>query len=70
VSLSRIAALAGEHFTRLGTPIRHLTALLMQQYTRQRLLILLSDGKPNDEDEYEGVDGTEERKPKTIRGPW
>jgi nitric oxide reductase NorD protein len=56
----RIAGLAGETFTRLGAPIRHLTALLAQQRTRQRMLFLLSDGKPNDEDEYEGVYGIED----------
>lgn len=56
----RIAGLAGEAFTRLGAPVRHLTALLMQQRTRQRLLFLLSDGKPNDEDEYEGLYGIED----------
>lgn len=49
------AGLAGGTFTRLGTPIRHLTALLARQRTRLRLPILVSDGKPHDEDGYEGV---------------
>jgi nitric oxide reductase NorD protein len=34
-----------------------LTALLARQRTRLRLLLLLSDGKPNDEDIYEGTYG-------------
>jgi nitric oxide reductase NorD protein len=57
---ARIAGLAGGMFTRLGTPIRHLTALLARQRTRLRLLFLLSDGKPNDEDRYDGVYGIED----------
>lgn len=56
----RIAGLHGEIFTRLGGPIRHLTALLARQRSRRRLLFLLSDGKPNDEDEYDGVYGIED----------
>jgi nitric oxide reductase NorD protein len=56
----RIAGLHGEAFTRLGAPIRHLTALLARQRTRLRLLFLLSDGKPNDEDEYGDTYGIED----------
>jgi nitric oxide reductase NorD protein len=56
----RIAGLHGELFTRLGAPIRHLTSLLTRQRSRRRLLFLLSDGKPNDEDEYDGVYGLED----------
>jgi nitric oxide reductase NorD protein len=44
----------------LGAPIRHLTAHLTHQRARLRLLFLLSDGKPNDEDEYEGTYGIED----------
>jgi nitric oxide reductase NorD protein len=57
---ARIAGLYSATFTRLGTPIRHLTALLARQRTRLRLLFLLSDGKPNDEDDYEGPYGIED----------
>lgn len=56
----RIAALEPEHYTRAGAAFRHATALLMQEPARQRLLILLSDGKPNDVDEYEGRYGVED----------
>jgi len=56
----RIAGLHGEAFTRLGAPIRHLTARLARQRTRLRLLFLLSDGKPNDEDAYAGAYGLED----------
>jgi nitric oxide reductase NorD protein len=57
---ARIAGLAGADYTRLGTPIRHLTAKLARERSRVRLLFLLSDGKPNDEDEYEGRYGIED----------
>ena len=56
----RIAGLHGEAFTRLGAPIRHLTARLARQRARLRLLFLLSDGKPNDEDAYAGAYGIED----------
>lgn len=56
----RIAALEPERYTRLGAALRHASALLMRQPARHRLLILLSDGKPNDEDEYDGRYGVED----------
>jgi nitric oxide reductase NorD protein len=57
---ARIGGLSGSVYTRLGAPIRHLTALLARERSRVRLLFLLSDGKPNDEDEYEGRYGIED----------
>jgi nitric oxide reductase NorD protein len=56
----RIAALEPEHYTRAGAALRHATALLMRQPARHRLLLLLSDGKPNDIDDYEGRYGVED----------
>ncbi len=56
----RIAALEPEHYTRAGAAIRHATTLLMNQSARHRLLLLLSDGKPNDLDVYEGRYGIED----------
>lgn len=56
----RIAMLEPEHYTRAGAAIRHATAVLMQQGARHRLLLMLSDGKPNDVDEYEGRYGVED----------
>ncbi|HEY0845266.1 MAG TPA: VWA domain-containing protein [Noviherbaspirillum sp.] len=56
----RIAALEPEHYTRAGAALRHATAALMRQAARHRLLLLLSDGKPNDIDEYEGRYGMED----------
>ena len=56
----RIAALEPESYTRAGAALRHASTLLMQKPARHRLLLLLSDGKPNDVDEYEGRYGIED----------
>lgn len=56
----RIAALEPDAFTRAGAAIRHASATLMREPAAQRLLLLLSDGKPNDVDCYEGRYGVED----------
>jgi nitric oxide reductase NorD protein len=56
----RIVALEPEHYTRAGAALRHATARLVQRTARHRLLLLLSDGKPNDNDEYDGRYGAED----------
>jgi nitric oxide reductase NorD protein len=56
----RIAALEPERYTRAGAALRHVTSLLMQQGAEHRLLLLLSDGKPNDVDHYDGRYGVED----------
>ncbi|MFA5494391.1 MAG: hypothetical protein WC247_06405 [Porticoccaceae bacterium] len=56
----RISSLEPEHYTRAGAAIRHATSGLMQQPATHRLLLLLSDGKPNDKDVYEGQYGVED----------
>jgi nitric oxide reductase NorD protein len=48
----RVSALAPGGFTRLGAALRHATALLVRQPSSHRLLLVLSDGKPNDVDGY------------------
>jgi len=50
----RISALKPGFYTRMGTAIRHVTAVLETRPNRHRMLLLLSDGKPNDLDHYEG----------------
>ncbi|WP_116367899.1 protein norD [Parahaliea mediterranea] len=50
----RIAALGPGSYTRMGPAIRHASAELALRPNRFRLLLLLSDGKPNDTDYYEG----------------
>lgn len=56
----RIQALRPGFYTRMGAAVRHVTALLAKQPQRQKLLLLLSDGKPNDMDHYEGRYGVED----------
>ncbi len=56
----RIAAIEPEHYTRAGAALRHATARLVRRPARHRLLLLLSDGKPNDNDEYDGRYGAED----------
>jgi nitric oxide reductase NorD protein len=47
-------------YTRMGAAIRYATQQLQHESTSHRLLILLSDGKPNDVDRYEGRYGIED----------
>ncbi len=56
----KIAGLEPELYTRAGAAIRHATALLMREPAERRLLLMLSDGKPNDVDDYEGRAGVED----------
>ena len=56
----RIAGLEPENYTRAGAAIRHATAALMRQGAEHRLLLMLSDGKPNDADRYDGLYGVED----------
>ena len=57
---SRIAALTPRFYTRLGAGIRHASAGLAAQARRRRLLLVITDGKPNDLDHYEGRHGIED----------
>ena len=50
----RIAALAPQDNTRLGAALRHATAVLNAQPAQRRVLVLLSDGQPNDVELYQG----------------
>ena len=56
----RISSLEPEHYTRAGAAIRHASTHLLQQPASHRLLLVLSDGKPNDKDIYEGQYGVED----------
>jgi nitric oxide reductase NorD protein len=50
----RIAALEPGRYTRMGAAIRFVTEGLVERPNRHRMLLLLTDGKPNDTDHYEG----------------
>jgi nitric oxide reductase NorD protein len=56
----RIASLEPGGYTRTGAAVRHATAALLRESARHRLLLLISDGRPNDVDEYEGRYGVED----------
>jgi nitric oxide reductase NorD protein len=62
----RIAGLEPDRYTRLGAAIRHCTAALCRERARHRLLLVLSDGKPNDVDEYEGRYGVEDSRQAAV----
>jgi nitric oxide reductase NorD protein len=50
----RVAGIQPRDYTRIGPPIRHMTNLLSEVEARVRLLVTLSDGKPDDYDGYKG----------------
>ena len=56
----RIAGLDADQYTRLGAAIRHASAALARESADRPVLIVLSDGKPNDVDLYEGPYGVED----------
>jgi nitric oxide reductase NorD protein len=58
--IDRIGGLKPGHYTRLGTAIRHVSAELAKQSASRKLLVVLTDGKPNDLDHYEGQHGIED----------
>lgn len=57
---ARIHALQPGFYTRLGAAIRHAAHGLARAANARRLLIVITDGKPNDLDHYEGRHGIED----------
>ncbi|MDB5808306.1 MAG: nitric oxide reductase activation protein [Betaproteobacteria bacterium] len=63
----RIAGIQPQDYTRMGVAIRHLTAMLNAVDARTKLLITLSDGKPDDySDNYRGEYGIEDTRQALI----
>jgi nitric oxide reductase NorD protein len=58
----RISAIKPGYYTRLGAAIREASSILIKQKTQNRLLLIISDGKPNDVDRYDGRYGIEDTK--------
>jgi nitric oxide reductase NorD protein len=56
----RVAALEPDGYTRTGAALRHASTLLARQPARHRLLLVLTDGKPNDVDHYPGRYGVQD----------
>jgi nitric oxide reductase NorD protein len=48
----RLSAIGPKEYTRMGPPIRHMIKHFKKVDTRTRLLVILSDGKPEDYDDY------------------
>lgn len=58
---ARIAAIKPRDYTRMGPPIRYLTQRLLAEPARHRLLVSLSDGRPDDfGDDYRSQYGIED----------
>ncbi len=53
----RLGALKPQGYTRIGPALRHATRELVSRKEGRKLLLLISDGKPNDYDRYEGRHG-------------
>ncbi len=56
----RIQAIRPGFYTRMGAAIRQASKVLSEQQSSQKLLLILTDGKPNDIDHYEGRFGIED----------
>jgi len=57
---AKIAGITPHDYTRMGVAIRHLSMLLNEVDAKTRILITLSDGRPEDYDEYRGSYGIED----------
>jgi nitric oxide reductase NorD protein len=58
----RIDVLKPGYYTRLGAAVRESAKILDTQQSANKLLLILSDGKPNDVDKYDGRYGIEDTK--------
>ncbi|MBM9579736.1 VWA domain-containing protein [Leptospira sp. 201903070] len=59
---NRIGAVQASGYTRIGPAIRHALIQIKKERSAKRWILLLSDGKPNDYDRYEGRYGIEDVK--------
>lgn len=55
-----IDAIRPRYYTRMGAAIRYASQILEKEATSQKLLLIVTDGKPNDLDKYEGRYGIED----------
>ncbi|MEZ5626045.1 MAG: nitric oxide reductase [Rhodocyclaceae bacterium] len=65
-TLGRIAALKPGYYTRMGAAIRYASRILEKQPNALRLMLILSDGKPNDLDQYDSRYGIEDTRMSLI----
>jgi len=64
----RISGIRPKGYTRMGAAIRHLTGILAGEPARTRLLVTLSDGKPEDYRSYRGRYGIEDTRHALLEG--
>jgi nitric oxide reductase NorD protein len=57
IAKHKIGAIEPSGYTRIGAALRHAGVRLDQRSTKNKWVILISDGKPNDYDKYEGKYG-------------
>ena len=62
ISKHKIGSIEPKGYTRIGAALRHSGFLLSKRQTKNKWVILLSDGKPNDYDKYEGKYGIQDVK--------
>jgi nitric oxide reductase NorD protein len=62
----RIMSLTPKFYTRLGAALRHVSRHLEKRSAQRRLLLVITDGKPNDLDHYEGRHGIEDTRRAVI----
>jgi len=62
----RISGISPKDYTRMGPAIRHATTLLSAVKARTKLLITISDGRPEDYDAYKGNYGIEDTRKALI----
>ena len=58
----KIGAIEPQGYTRIGASIRHAGSCLEKRDSKNKWMILVSDGKPNDYDRYEGKYGVKDVK--------
>ncbi len=63
---ARIAGLKPGFYTRIGAAVRHSASGLAKRPNRKKLLLVLTDGRPNDLDHYEGRYGIEDTRRAVI----
>jgi nitric oxide reductase NorD protein len=58
----KVGAVEPSGYTRIGSALRHSGALLDKRDSKNKWVVLISDGKPNDYDKYEGSYGVNDIK--------
>ena len=62
IGKQKIGAVEPSGYTRIGAALRHAGVRLSQRKTKNKWVVLISDGKPNDYDKYEGKYGVNDVK--------